>query len=182
MVLPVHLSRFRRRHGWSRPILRQIGTSARKCHFTQWKIRLPLPDELSGRRMEWYVGGMLYKIDQDAFENGIGCARPCWYLSTRLLDVIIPRLLRPLETEGRRVRPALCHGDLWYGNACTDLSTVEPMIFDGKALYAHNEYELGDCYAARNRFGRNYFRAYQAHNPHSLPEQDFKGRNILSSL
>jgi len=103
-------------------------------------------------------------------------------LSTHLLDIVIPRLLRPLESEGRHVKPSLCHGDLWYGNACTDLATSEPIIFDGKALYAHNEYELGDWYAARNRFGRAYFRAYQAHIPHSPPEEDFSGRNILYSL
>lgn len=103
-------------------------------------------------------------------------------LSTSLLEVVIPRLLRPLETEGRTVKPSLCHGDLWYGNACTDLATREPLIFDGKALYAHNEYELGDWYAARNRFGRNYYRAYQAHMPHPPPEEDFRGRNISYCL
>lgn len=41
-------------------------------------------------------------------------------LSDQLLNIVIPRLLRPLETEGRKVKPSLCHGDLWYGNAATD--------------------------------------------------------------
>lgn len=63
-------------------------------------------------------------------------------LSVEMLEVVIPRLLRPLETEGRHVKPSLCHGDLWYGNAGTDSATGEPLIFDGKALYTHNEYEL----------------------------------------
>ncbi len=31
-------------------------------------------------------------------------------LSASLLGVVIPRLLRPLEIEGRTVKPSLCHG------------------------------------------------------------------------
>lgn len=41
-------------------------------------------------------------------------------LSADFVNVVIPRLLRPLETGGRSVKPSLVHGDLWYGNACTD--------------------------------------------------------------
>lgn len=41
-------------------------------------------------------------------------------LSEKFVNVVIPRLLRPLETEGRSVKPSLVHGNLWYGNACTD--------------------------------------------------------------
>lgn len=41
-------------------------------------------------------------------------------LSSHLLEVVIPRLLRPLTAEGRTLRPCLVHGDLWYGNAGTD--------------------------------------------------------------
>ncbi|MCJ1252767.1 hypothetical protein MMC24_000573 [Lignoscripta atroalba] len=123
-------------------------------------------------------------------------------LSASLLEVIIPRLLRPLETEGRQVKPSLVHGDLWYGNACTDITDGEPKIFDGKALYAHNECtvpkailllvstshtdtsldELGDWYKVRNRFGRNYFKWYHANMPISAPEEEFRDRNILYSL
>lgn len=33
-----------------------------------------------------------------------------------LFEKVIPRLLRPLESHGRSVRPALLHGDLWHGN------------------------------------------------------------------
>lgn len=54
-------------------------------------------------------------------------------------DEVIPRLLRPLETEGRSIRPALLHGDLWRGNASTDKETGLPIIFDAASFYAHNE-------------------------------------------
>ena len=41
-------------------------------------------------------------------------------LSSHLLEILIPRLLRPLTADGRMVRPCLVHGDLWYGNTGTD--------------------------------------------------------------
>lgn len=52
---------------------------------------------------------------------------------------VVPRLLRPLETEGRTLVPRLVHGDLWDGNASVDVSNGHPMIFDAVPLYAHNE-------------------------------------------
>ena len=56
-----------------------------------------------------------------------------------LFEKIIPRLLRPLESDGRSVKPSLVHGDLWYANSgiCTD--TEESLVFDACCLYAHNE-------------------------------------------
>ena len=61
----------------------------------------------------------------------------------RLLPVIfervIPRLLRPLESEGRSVKPSLVHGDLWFANSGIDNSTGESLIFDACSFYAHNE-------------------------------------------
>lgn len=58
-----------------------------------------------------------------------------------LMTKVIPRLLRPLETEGRVLVPSLVHGDLWDGNASVDVETGHPMIFDATPLYAHNECE-----------------------------------------
>ena len=62
-------------------------------------------------------------------------------LGKALVDKVIPRLLRPMEIEGRKVTPCLVHGDLWYGNACRDLRTNTPIIFDACSFYAHNECE-----------------------------------------
>jgi fructosamine-3-kinase len=58
-----------------------------------------------------------------------------------LMTKVIPRLLRPLETEGRTLTPILVHGDLWAGNSSVDLATGRPMFFDATPLYAHNECE-----------------------------------------
>ena len=56
-----------------------------------------------------------------------------------LFDKVIPRLLRPLESEGRSVKPSLVHGDLWYANSGIDVDTDAPLIFDACCFYAHNE-------------------------------------------
>lgn len=52
---------------------------------------------------------------------------------------VIPRLLRPLESEGRSIKPTLVHGDLWYANSGIDVDTDEPLVFDACCFYAHNE-------------------------------------------
>ena len=56
-----------------------------------------------------------------------------------IIDKVIPRLLRPLETGGREIQPRLVHGDLWDGNTSTDAATDKPVIFDASSMYAHNE-------------------------------------------
>jgi hypothetical protein len=60
-------------------------------------------------------------------------------LISTLFDTVIPRLLRPLESDGRRVKPTLVHGDLWFANSGIDADSDEPLIFDACCFYAHNE-------------------------------------------
>lgn len=56
-----------------------------------------------------------------------------------IFDNVVPRLLRPLESDGRSVKPSLVHGDLWYANTGTDADKNEPLVFDACCFYAHNE-------------------------------------------
>lgn len=56
-----------------------------------------------------------------------------------LFEKVIPRLLRPLESEGRKIRPSLIHRDLWCGNANMDMNTWEPIVYDPASFWAHNE-------------------------------------------
>lgn len=56
-----------------------------------------------------------------------------------IIEKVIPRLLRPLETSGREIQPRIVHGDLWDGNTSTDATTDKPVIFDASSMYAHNE-------------------------------------------
>lgn len=60
-------------------------------------------------------------------------------ISEALFERVIPRLLRPLESEGRSVKPSLVHGDLWYANSGIDVNTDQPLVFDACCFYAHNE-------------------------------------------
>lgn len=69
-------------------------------------------------------------------------------LREKIMDKVIPRLLRPMEVGGKKVVPRLVHGDLWEGNAGTDLETGLPKIFDACSLYAHNECELNSSCSA----------------------------------
>lgn len=66
------------------------------------------------------------------------------HLRKGIMTKVIPRLLRPLETEGRTLTPTLVHGDLWDGNASVDVNAAHPMMFDATPLYAHNECEDPD--------------------------------------
>jgi protein-ribulosamine 3-kinase len=67
------------------------------------------------------------------------------HLSNAIIEKVIPRRLRPLETEGKSVTPCLVHGDLWDGNTGADAVTIQPLIFDTCCLYAHHEckYDVG---------------------------------------
>lgn len=71
------------------------------------------------------------------------------FLIPVIFDRVIPRLLRPLESGGRSVKPSLVHGDLWYANSGVDALTGQPLIFDACSFYAHNECGLDDSVADR---------------------------------
>ncbi|KAK5989533.1 Protein-ribulosamine 3-kinase [Cladobotryum mycophilum] len=99
-----------------------------------------------------------------------------------IFDKVIPRLLRPLETEGRSVKPSLIHGDLWYANSGIDEDTDDCLLFDACCFYAHNEYEFGQWRPVCNRFGAEYLAAYHQYTEISPPEEDYDGRLDLYKL
>lgn len=103
-------------------------------------------------------------------------------LCVPLFEKVIPRLLRPLESGGSKIKPSLVHGDLWYGNASTDLDTDQPMVYDACCFYAHNEYELGSWRPARNKFGKAFNKAYHRHFKIAEPAADYDDRVGLYSI
>ncbi|KAK0661188.1 Fructosamine kinase-domain-containing protein [Cercophora samala] len=101
-------------------------------------------------------------------------------LAGRWFDRVVPRLLRPMETEGREVRPVMLHGDLWHGNVGIDRIMGEVVVFDAAGFYGHNEYELGVWRQEWNDFSQSgYVEGYLEHIPPSWPEEDFDDRNLL---
>jgi hypothetical protein len=60
-------------------------------------------------------------------------------LSEKILTKVIPRLIRPMETGGRKITPVLVHGDLWHGNISVDNETKNPVVYDPCCFYGHFE-------------------------------------------
>ncbi|KAL2068550.1 hypothetical protein VTL71DRAFT_14887 [Oculimacula yallundae] len=99
------------------------------------------------------------------------------------LNKVIPRLLNPLQSEGRSIKPCLLHGDCWDENTATNMENGEPFIFDAGSFYGHNEYDVGNWRAPRHRLSSGvYMKNYQRNFEVSAPEEDWDGRNLLYSL
>lgn len=62
-------------------------------------------------------------------------------LAQQTCEKVIPRLLRPMEIEGRTLKPTLLHGDLWHGNVGINTMTDNVILFDCCAFYGHHECE-----------------------------------------
>jgi protein-ribulosamine 3-kinase len=60
-------------------------------------------------------------------------------LAESFIQIVIPRLLRPLQTGGNSIKPTLCFGDLWDANIQTDAITNQPVLFDPCSFYGHHE-------------------------------------------
>ncbi|KAG8415052.1 hypothetical protein J3458_008934 [Metarhizium acridum] len=98
------------------------------------------------------------------------------------ISKVIPRLLRPLETHGRTIRPVALHGDVWYGNLAVDATTGEPVYFDPSVFWGHNEYDVGSMATPRYGLGRDWIVEYHKFFPVSAPEEDHEARNALYAI
>ena len=119
-----------------------------------------------------------FAFDEDAHGS---CSEYAELLPT-IYDKVCPRLLRPLQTEGRTLRPALIHGDLWDGNVALQAGTDQAYIFDSSAFWAHNEYELHMWRGERFKMTGLYLKEYFKNNPPSEPADEWEDRNLLYSL
>lgn len=86
------------------------------------------------------------------------------------LEKVVPRLLLPLQSEGRTIKPCLVHGDCWDGNTAMDMRTGKAFIFDVCSFYGHNEYDTGNWRAPRHRLSNKaYIKNYKKRFPASAP-------------
>ncbi|KAL8951002.1 MAG: hypothetical protein Q9222_003000 [Ikaeria aurantiellina] len=102
----------------------------------------------------------------------------------QLVSVVIPRLLGALQSEGREIKPALIHGDLWENNVGIDMETGETVLFDPGSTYAHSEMEFGTwrCTWAFYFNSPIYMRLYQRQIEPSEPVDEWDDRNRLYSI
>lgn len=111
-------------------------------HVTTYNGNIPQDVRWTDTWEECFMNGT--KRD---FELEMEARGPCEELKALmepLFKKVIPRLLRPLETAGRSLKPSFVHGDLWYGNGMfwSDLSYTmtdllkHPMIYLRKTLWS----------------------------------------------
>ncbi|KAH6627298.1 Fructosamine kinase-domain-containing protein [Chaetomium sp. MPI-SDFR-AT-0129] len=148
--------------------------------ITMYGGRNPQTFPLSSTWEECFSQGLEKIFDME--EETHGPDEELRQLREGLMTKVIPRLLRPLETEGRTLVPTLVHGDLWDGNASVDVTTGHPMFFDATPLYAHHEYEMGPWWPLRHKMTHAYIAEYRKYYDASAPAEDFESRGALYAL
>ena len=103
-------------------------------------------------------------------------------LSSALMQKVVPRLLRPMETGGNKIEPVLLHSDMWHGNVSVDSMTGNPILYDPGSFYGHHEYEMAPWRAARYQFGEAHRNAYLKLVAASDPQEECDDRNALYAL
>ncbi|KAJ5383260.1 Fructosamine/Ketosamine-3-kinase [Penicillium concentricum] len=146
-------------------------------HVTTYQGRLPQNTSECDTWEECFSNG----IEQFfiAEEKAQGSDDEMAVLRKGIIEKVIPRLLRPLETGGNKIQLCLVHGDLWDGNTSVDAETGNPLIFDACSSYAHHEYELAPWRPVRHKIGMPYVTEYLKNFSASKPEADFDDRNAL---
>lgn len=150
-------------------------------HVVPYDGKLPLRAEWDSSWVSFYSKLLAGVYVLDTQVNG------SWPELDAAMDVtlakVIPRLLGPLEEDGRSVKPCLIHGDLWEENIGTDLRTGDLYIFDSCAYYAHHEMAIGmwrvDHHNMKAKEYRNeYFKNY----PPDDPVEEYDDRNRLYAV
>ena len=106
-------------------------------HVTTYAGNLPQFVEWEDSWEKFFTKSMRQALDFEIERKGP--SEELEVLSQALFERVIPRLLRPLESDGRTVKPSLVHGDLWYANSGIDVDTGLPLVFDACCFFAHNE-------------------------------------------
>ena len=106
-------------------------------HVVTYNGDLPQENGYTDTWEDCFTNGFLHMIKLNLQRGGPW--KEIEVLQLDMISKVIPRLLRPLEVNGRSVKPSLVHGDLWYGNTTVDVATDLPLIYDPSSFYAHNE-------------------------------------------
>lgn len=106
-------------------------------HVTTFNGHVPLKNEWCDSWEEWY--GRQLRSDINWEQSVRGVDSDFNQVADEFFVKVIPRLLRPLQSGGRSIKPTLVHGDIWHGNAQVDMDTSQVILFDACCCYAHNE-------------------------------------------
>jgi protein-ribulosamine 3-kinase len=106
-------------------------------HVTTYRGIMPQDVAWCDTWEECFIRALRGFVEQE--RNAKGPSEELDQLLPALSGKVIPRLLRPLHTGGRHLKPVLVHGDLWYGNLATNANTGLPTAFDPTVFWAHNE-------------------------------------------
>ena len=109
-------------------------------HVTTYGGNQPVDNTWCSSWEDFFVRAMRTTVKKESLVRGP--SEELNQLTDGLCTKVIPRLLRPLETGGKSIKPSLVHGDLWHGNVGIGIATNDPVLFDACSLYAHNEYKL----------------------------------------
>ncbi|KAK4153161.1 Fructosamine kinase-domain-containing protein [Chaetomidium leptoderma] len=136
-------------------------------HCTTYNGDLPQDNTWSNTWEAFFANGLRHVLNVREERAG-GPSAELDVLLPALFERVIPRLLRPMESSGRKIQPSLVHGDLWFGNSGVEQNTGQAVVFDPAGFFAHNE-----C---------GYFESYLLHMKPSEPKEDFDDRNALYAL
>lgn len=114
-------------------------------HVTTHLANIPNDNSWRDTWEEWYSAAMRRMLELEGKSRGPD--PELTEISKGLLEKVIPRLLRPLQTGGREIKPCLIHSDLQPGNVMPDAETEETIIFDSCAFWGHNEGMIYSLYS-----------------------------------
>ncbi|KAH8889032.1 hypothetical protein GQ53DRAFT_653075 [Thozetella sp. PMI_491] len=145
-------------------------------HVTTFNGVVPIPNDWCDTWEEYFTRLLRSDIE---WERGIRGPDPEFdMVAEEFFQKVIPRLLRPLETGGRSIKPSLVHGDVWYGNVQIDTATQRVTLFDSCCCYAHNELDFGMMREPRYGFTREHREVVRP----SEPVEDFDDRNAIYAM
>lgn len=102
-----------------------------------FKGYVPMNNEWCDRWEDWFARQFRMDI---RFEQSVRGPDPEMNeLFEEFVEKVVPRLLRPLQTGGRSIKPTLVHTDIWHGNIHRDRASQKPVVFDACCIYGHHE-------------------------------------------
>lgn len=147
-------------------------------HTTTWHGKVPQRVQWDSSWVSFFRELLDYALQKDLENSGSWPALE--EIASTVLDKVVPRLLGVLESNGRSIRPALIHGDLWEGNIATERGTNRILLIDAAAYYAHCEMEIGMWRCQRHAIhDARFTNAYLEQVPKDEPVDEWDDRNRL---